>query len=108
MTVQRILLRAHQDDILVWQEAEQAIQRVFKIRRFPPGGIIDQAVRSIVSGIQRPAAELVPKELVDDFGGGELGHQRLAIELRKAETAGTAADITHNMNVVADEDSEQV
>jgi hypothetical protein len=36
-----------------------------------------------------------------DSGGGKAGFERLAIELWKAETAGTAADIANDFYLVS-------
>jgi hypothetical protein len=58
--------------------------------------------------IRRPAAQSIAKKLVSNADRSEAGLKRLAIELRKAETARAAADVTERLDSVLDEDGEKI
>jgi hypothetical protein len=49
-----------------------------------------------------------PEKLILDFGATCRGLQRLAIELREAEAARAAANITERLDAVMDEDGEKI
>src|SRR6516164_2863231 len=107
VAVQRIFFGTQQGDRLVLQESKETVECLFEVRRVAPGCVIHQPVRTVVAGVQRPAAKLITEKLVDDFGAGQLGHQGLAIELREAKTAGAAADVADQLNFMSDQRSQK-
>jgi len=100
--MQGIFFGAHYDNVLALRDTEKTIDGFQKIGGLLAGAIVNQAIGPIVAGIQRATAKLVTEELVNDPRGGELRHQRLPVELRKAETAGAAAHIADQVDFVAD------
>ena len=106
--MQRIFFGAHYDNILTLRDTEKAIDCFQKIGSFLARAIVNQAIGPIVAGIQRATAKLVTEELVNDPRGGELRHQRLSVELRKAETTGTAAHIADHVDFMADQNAQEI
>ena len=62
----------------------------------------------IGAGVGGPATKSAAEKFVLHSGRGQAGFERFAIELRKAETAGTAADVAEDLYVMRDENSQEL
>ena len=103
VTLQRIFLGAHERDVGCGVQLQRTLDPGAKILGFAALVVIHDAVRLVDSRIRRTAAERVAEEFVADSGGGQTCFERLAIELRKPETAGAAAYVAEDSYVMSDE-----
>src|SRR6266581_1793845 len=108
MALQGIFFSTHQGNDLSTVQSDGTIETRGKIRRSAPRGIVDAAIFIIHARIRRPAPQSIAKKLVSNADRSEAGLERLAIELRKAETARAAADVTKRFDTVLDEDGEKI
>ena len=108
MALQGIFFGTHQGNDLITGQSDSTIETRGKIRRTAPRGIVDAAIFMIHARIRRSAAQGIAKELVSNADRSEAGLERLAIELRKAETARAAADVTKRFDSVLDEDGKKI
>jgi hypothetical protein len=108
VTLQRIFLGAHEGDVGCGVQLQRASDPGAKILRFAAFLVIHDAVRMVGERVGGTAAESITEEFVADSGGGQAGFERLAIELRKPETAGAAADIAEDFYVVCNQDFQKL
>src|SRR6266702_1547493 len=103
MALQGIFFGTHQGNDLITVQSDGTIETRGKIRRAAPRGIVDAAIFIIHASIRRPAPQSIAKKRVSTADRSEAGIERLAIELRKAETATATEDVTKRFENVLDE-----
>src|SRR5437899_11228941 len=108
MALQGIFFGTPQVNDLITRQSNGTIETRAKIRRTAPRGVVDAAIFMIYARIRRSAPQGIAKKLVSNVDRSEAGLERLAIELRKAETARAAADVTKRFDSVLDEDGKKI
>ncbi len=102
MALQGIFLGAHQSYFCHTRQFQRPINSDEKIRGRAAFFIVDNAVSVVCAGIRWTAPQSLSKKLVANACSGKARFERLAVELRKPETARPAADIAENSYFMSD------
>jgi len=94
MALQGVFLGTHEGGDTGAGKGKGALEAFDKIRGAAARGIVDEPVFAVDARICGPAAQSFPEKFVANPGRRKTRFKRLAIELRKAKTGGTAADVS--------------
>jgi len=100
MALQRIFFGAHQGNDIAPGEGKGSLDTFHEIMGAAARRVIHAAVFVIHARISGPAAKSFPEKFVVNTSRSKSGLERFAIELRKTQAGGAAADITERFDLM--------